>query len=120
MRLYLDDSADDDLLIRLLQRAGHTVESPRQHGLRGVEDDEHLAFAHGHGSAVITFDCADFLELHRRWQGQAKPHSGIVTIYRERDVSRNLTHAQAIVALRKLEVSGTPIANEFIVLNQWR
>ncbi len=85
-----------------------------------MEDDEHLAFAHGHESAVITFDCADFLELHRRWQGQAKPHSGIITIYRERDVSRNLTHAQTIVALRKLEVSGTPIANEFIVLNQWR
>ena len=120
MRLYLDDCADDDLLIRLLRRAGHTVESPRQRGLRGADDGDHLAFAHTLGLVVLTFDCADFLELHNRWQEQLRSHSGIIVIYREQDVSRNMTHGQTVEALSKLAASSTIVSNQFIVLNQWR
>jgi hypothetical protein len=36
VRLYLDDDTVDGLLVRLLQRAGHNVELPRDAGLAGV------------------------------------------------------------------------------------
>ena len=42
MRLYLDDDLDANILIGLLQHAGHEVVSPHAVGTRGVQDSAHL------------------------------------------------------------------------------
>jgi hypothetical protein len=64
MRLYLDDDLDGNVLIGLLQHAGHDVVSPRAVGTRGVQDAVHLRYAADHGLVLLTANAKDFLALH--------------------------------------------------------
>jgi Domain of unknown function (DUF5615) len=64
MRLYLDDDLDGNILISLLQHAGHAVVSPRVVGTRGVLDPAHLRYAADHDLVLLTANAKDFLALH--------------------------------------------------------
>jgi hypothetical protein len=48
MELYLDDCADANDLVLLLQQAGHAVRTPRTEQTRGVDDPVHLEHAAAH------------------------------------------------------------------------
>ena len=47
-------------------------------------------------------------------------HTGILVVCHDNDPLRDLTPKGIVAAIRKLEASGAPIVNEYIVLNQWR
>jgi hypothetical protein len=47
-------------------------------------------------------------------------HPGILVVRQDNDPSRDLTPKGIANAIRKLEASGVPIKDEFIVLNHWR
>ena len=49
-----------------------------------------------------------------------RSHSGILLIYEEKEVSKNLSRAQIVVAIENLVSSGIPIADAIHNLNQWR
>ncbi|MCS7264443.1 MAG: DUF5615 family PIN-like protein [Armatimonadetes bacterium] len=68
LSIYLDDSIDNDLLLALLEQAGHKVVSPRTVGTTGCSDEAHLEYAVQHGCALLTADVVDSEELHERWQ----------------------------------------------------
>jgi hypothetical protein len=118
--LYLDDCADDDILAPLLRRARHQVHTPRSAGTSGVSDEEHLSYAASHGYTLLTKDPDDFLDLHRQWRATNRTHSGILLVYEEQDVSKNMNRIQAVMAIENLVTSGIPIANEIHTLNHWR
>jgi predicted nuclease of predicted toxin-antitoxin system len=120
LSLYLDDCADDDVLVALLRRAGYEVHTPRSAGTSGASDDEHLAYAAHHEYALLTKDPDDFLELHLHWRSIPRSHSGILLIYEEKEVSKNMTRAQIVAAIDHLVASGVPLANEIHTLNHWR
>ena len=120
LSLYLDDCADDDILAALLRRAGHHVHTPRSAGISGVSDEEHLEHAARHNYTLLTKDPEDFLDLHHQWQAIDRSHLGILLIYEEKEVSKNMNRAQIIVAIDNLVTSGIPIANAIYSLNQWR
>jgi hypothetical protein len=120
LSLYLDDCADDDILAALLRRAGHQIRTPRVAGTSGVSDGEHLDYAARHGYTLLTKDPDDFIDLHNQWQTANRTHSGILLIYEEKDVSKNMSRAQIVVAIDNLLTSGIPIANEVHNLNHWR
>lgn len=120
--LYLDDCSNSDLLADLLQKAGHTVVRPTDAGvaLDGVDDSVHFAFASENDLTLVTKNPADFRALH-----EASPnHAGILGIYQDNDVSRDMSDAEIVHAIANVEIAaaqgGDPIPGHFFVLNEWR
>jgi Domain of unknown function (DUF5615) len=119
LTLYLDDCANADLLAHLLTQAGHAVVRPGDVGTLGVADDVHLTYAAAHRLVLITKNPHDFQDLHDVDQN----HAGIFAVYQDNDPSRDLSPADIVAAIRKIEEAvphGYVIAGEFHNLNAWR
>jgi predicted nuclease of predicted toxin-antitoxin system len=116
MRLLVDEDTQSRRQLSELRNAGHDVLSVGESGNNGLSDADVLALAQEEGRALLTQNCADFLAL----ANQGVPHPGILAIYNDADASKNMSHRQVAEAVTKLEGSGTPIPNEFHVLNNWR
>jgi len=119
-RIYLDDCADDDLLAVFLQQAGHQVFTPRSDGTRGFDDDAHLSHATTRGYLLLTANPADFRRIHEAWALQGRSHPGILLVYQDNDVRKDLTREEIVRAVGRLLASGVPIAGDCHILNQWR
>jgi predicted nuclease of predicted toxin-antitoxin system len=117
LNLYLDDCANSDLLADLLTRASHRVVRPADAGTAWADDDVHFAYAVANHLILITKNPGDFEALH-----QADPnHPGIFAVYQDNDVTRDMTQADIVAAIARIEaVVGYPIAGEFHNLNAWR
>ena len=120
MMLYLDDDIAWPLLARLLRNAGHDVQLPSDIGMSGSEDPVHLSRAIQDRRLLLTKNHGDFLILHRLLMAAQGNHPGILVVRQENNPARDLTPKGIVSAIRKLEASGAPIANEYVVLNQWR
>ena len=120
LSLYLDDCADDDTLIALLRRSGHEVNNPRLARTAGASDSEHLDYAVRNRQTLLTKDPADFLELHTDWQAAHRPHWGILLVYEEKEVSKNMSRPQIVAAIDSLVTAPVPIENQVHILNHWR
>jgi predicted nuclease of predicted toxin-antitoxin system len=120
MQFYLDDCADSKHLVSLLQRAGHSVHTPRSESMTGEDDDVHLAHAAANRYILITKNPDDFEGLHHDWRRQGRAHSGILLIYQDNRHGKDMRPAAIVEAVGKLLASGLPIANELYALNHWR
>jgi len=120
LSLYLDDCADVDTIAALLRLAGHQVSTPRIAGTSGLSDREHLDYAAQRGYTLLTKDPDDFIDLHHQWLATNRTHSGILLIYEDKEVSKNMSRTQIVLAIDNLVASALPIANEVHNLNQWR
>ncbi len=120
MTIYLDESMDSNRLIAFLEQAGHTVISPRTIRSLGWTDEQHLEYAAQHGYVLLTKDPDDFETLHERWQQQGRQHAGILLVYYEGNVRKDMTAADIVEAIGKLLAAGVPIANQVHRLNHWR
>ena len=119
LRIYLDDCAFSYRLRQLLQAAGHEVQIPGEADppLTGTDDNRHFAYAHATAQVILTYNPADFLQLHN-----LKPdHPGILAVYQDNDPSKDMTYADIVRAIANLEDSTTSVAGGFWVLNayQW-
>jgi predicted nuclease of predicted toxin-antitoxin system len=120
MRIYLDEDLSSALLAQLLQKAGHDVLTARETGTLGRSDAVQLAWAIRERRACLSRNYEDFEELHLLLAEGKGRHFGILIVRRENDPTRDLTTKGIVAAVRKLEASGAPIVNEYIVLNHWR
>jgi len=107
-------------LAALLRRAGHHVHTPREAGTSGASDQAHLDYAARQGYTLLTKDPDDFVGLHTHWRALNRPHSGILLIYEEREVSKNMSRIQIVVAIDNLVASGILIANHIHAFSHWR
>jgi len=69
---------------------------------------------------TTTSDPDDFLDLHYHWRATARTHLGILLVYEEKEVSKNMSRAQIVLSIDHLTASGIPIVNEIHTLNHWR
>lgn len=120
MKLYIDDDTAAGLLAILLRKAGHDVQLPSDAGTVGAQDPVHLTRAIRDGRVCMTKNYDDFWLLHALLMQAKGTHPGIVVIRQDNDPTRDLTPKGIVAAIRKLEASGAPVENEYIVLNQWR
>jgi hypothetical protein len=120
VRLYLDDDTVEMLLIRLLGRAGHDIESPRDVGLVGRSDAVHLQRAIASNRALLSQNHDDFEELHHLVRAAGGAHAGILIVRRDNDRRRDLTPRGIVTAISHLLDAGLSVENEFIILNHWR
>ena len=120
LTVYLDDCSDDNLLIARIKQAGHEVISPRSIGTVGIDDCDHLEYAARHRLVLLTHNPRDFIDLHELWQAHGRQHSGILSVYRDNNPSKDMTTADIVIALERLLASGLPIENGVNTLNHWR
>lgn len=120
MNIYLDDDHDADVLISLLQQAGHNVVSPRSVGTNGFSDKAHLNYAAENDYVLLTGNAKDFIEQHKKRLAAGKPHPGILIVYKENNPKRDMTHQQIAQAVSNIEQSGLSLANDCHNLNFWR
>lgn len=120
MRLYRDDDLDGNMLISLLQQAGHTVVSPRAVGTRGARDLAHLHYAAEHDLVLLTAHAKDFLILQAQWQHEGQAHAGMPLVYRENNPQRDMTFQEIARAVSRLDQAGIPLRNTYQNLNVWR
>ncbi|MBA3727040.1 MAG: DUF5615 family PIN-like protein [Armatimonadetes bacterium] len=120
MKLYLDDNAAAPLLAKLLRAAGHDVQLPVEVGMAGEPDAVHLTRTIREGRTCVTKDHRDYLILHTLIMQAQGRHPGILVVRKDNDLTRDLSPKGIVSAIRKLEASGAPVADEYIVLNQWR
>lgn len=120
MRVYLDEDLASALLTTLLERAGHDVAVPASAGLLGRSDAVQLTYAIEDSRVSLSRNYEDFEELHLLLRQAQGHHFGIVVVRQENNPTRDLTSKGIAAAIRKLDSAGVPIANEYIVLNQWR
>ena len=118
LRLYLDECAFSYERKRLLQAAGHDVQTPAdvRPPLTGADDIVHLAHAGATGRALLTRNPRDFKNLH----DQDPHHSGILAIYQDNNLAKDMSDADIVRAIANLERSGLPIVGEFWGLNAFR
>ncbi len=120
MRLYLDDNITDRTLAALLRKSGHTVVRPADVSLTGASDARHLEHAIREGLTVVTGDHKDYSELHALLMTAGGRHHGILLVRYDNDSGRDMKSKHVVSVVGKLERLGVPVANQIIVLNQWR
>ena len=76
--LYLDDCLIARQVARQLRAAGHLVYVTTELGLKGQDDEVHLATATELGAVLATQNQRHFDPLHDRWQAEGRTHAGIL------------------------------------------
>jgi hypothetical protein len=120
MKIYIDEDTAAGLLVTLLRKAGHDVETANTAKLLGRSDAVQFAFAVRQTRVCLTANYRDYEELHLLVQETTGTHFGICVVRHDNDPARDLTPKGIVAAIRKLEAAGVPVANEYIVLNHWR
>jgi hypothetical protein len=120
MRLYLDDDSASGLLVRLLRQAGHDVHVPADVGTAGENDAVHLTHATHEDRVCLSRNHDDFEELHNLIRAVGGHYPGLFVVRKDNNPKRDLKAAGIVKAIGKLLASGVPIADQLIILNQWR
>jgi predicted nuclease of predicted toxin-antitoxin system len=120
MNLSVDDNSADAALVAHLKKDGHRVVIPSDSGLVGAPDPQHFEYAIVKRLIVLTADRDDFRDLHRLVLAAGGAHPGLLVIRYDNDPKRDMKPKHIVRAIRRLEKSGTPVANQMIVLNHWR
>ena len=120
MKLYVDDDSAKGALVARLKKEGHHVVVPSDAALGGAADPRHLLHAVENDLVLLTRNHDDLQDLHLLVQATHGLHPGILAIRSDNDPSRDMKDSEIVRAIRNLEQSGVPIANEFHILNQWR
>jgi predicted nuclease of predicted toxin-antitoxin system len=120
MRLYLDDDSASALLVRLLQRDGHDVETPTGAGLIGAYDPVHLTHAIASGRCLLSQNHDDFARLHELVIQAGGHHPGVLIVRKDNDPSRDMKPAHIVRAIANLLAASVALADQFVILNHWR
>jgi len=120
MNLYLDDDSAKGALVLRLRKAGHQVVTPADATLSGAADPSHFLHAVQNGLILLTRNHDDFKVLHLLIQATQGRHTGVITVRYDNDPKRDMKDVEIVRAIRNLEQSGSPVANEFHILNHWQ
>lgn len=116
LRLLLDEDSQAKYLVNLLQSAGHDVMTASLAGLINCEDSVVFDRAQQEKRVVLTRNCNDFQMLHQ----VNSLHSGILAIYQDADVFKNMSYQAIVLAISNIEAAGFSLKNQFVILNQWQ
>ena len=72
IRLYVDEDAMDQDLVRALRIRALDVMAALDSDMIERTDEEHLEYATMHGRVLYSFNIGDFYQLHTRYLSEAK------------------------------------------------
>ena len=80
VRLYVDEDASEQAVVRGLRARGIDVVTTADAGRLGTTDAEQIAHSAEHGLTIYTFNVGGFARLHRQYHERGLRHEGIVVI----------------------------------------
>lgn len=78
IRLYLDEDAMAEDLVRALLSRGADLTTANLEGMIERDDEDHLDYAISQGRVLYSYNVGDYLALHGQFLQQGKFHSGII------------------------------------------
>lgn len=118
MRLYLDDDTISFALVQSLKAANHDTVLPKDAGLSGASDPEHLTYAIQQGVVLLTKNYKDYEVLHKLVNAAGGHHPGILLIREDNNRKRDLKPHQVAQAVTKIEAEVT--TDQCLIVNHWR
>jgi predicted nuclease of predicted toxin-antitoxin system len=120
MNIYLDEDASNTVLIQLLRKAGHNLQTTAEAGMLEFRDASQLAHAIRQSRVLLTKNQKDFEALDDLARTAMGHHPGIVIVCQDNDPSRDMTSKGIVNAIANLESSGISLADQAMILNHWR
>lgn len=117
LRMLIDEDSQGHRLVELLREHGHDVRTATEEGLIGMPDRQVFALAQSLSRVVLTHNCIDYKEIAKQF---SKNHYGVLLVYQEKDVTRNMNAPEIARAVQNLEASGLNLTNQTIPLNHYR
>ena len=104
VRLYMDEDAGRQSLVRGLRARGFDVLTTYEAGRSGTDDRAQLEFSTGKGRSIYTFNTGDFARLHKDIVSTGQDHGGIITVPRQRyPVGEQIKRLSALLATATAE-----------------
>ena len=86
----------------------------------GRKDAEHFAMAIQLSRVLLTHNHEDFDALHTLVHVSGGHHTGVLTVRRDNDRTKDMKPPDIVRAIRNLVAAGVSVADQLIVLNHWR
>lgn len=115
LRLFLDEDTQDTLFIKLLRDYNFNVSTVNEVNLSGQKDSIIFKFSKENNRILLTHNCKDFKQLHQ----EHLIHPGILGIYKNKDLTKNMGFRQIIQAINRARNSLGCFDNQFISVNEW-
>jgi hypothetical protein len=105
IRLYLDEDAMDDDLLKALRVRDVDTASAQDCGMIQRPDEEHLSYAAQQERTLYTFNVSDFCRLHSQWLSAGRRHAGLIVAPQQR-------YSVGVQVKRLLRLMGATSAEE--------
>jgi len=116
IRLYVDEDAMDQDLVRALRVRGVDVTTALEAGMIARDDKDHLEYATRQGRALYSFNVGDFYRLHTEFLSEGKSHSGIILAPQQRySVGEQMLRLLRLIAAKPAE----EMQNQVEFLSLW-
>lgn len=115
IRLYLDEDATSNGLLRSLRNRGADVVSTLEAGMLSQPDDKQLEWASANQRVIYSFNARDFYRLHTEWLEQGKIHKGIILGKQDYSIGEQMKGLLKLVSTR----SATDLENQIAFLSAW-
>jgi hypothetical protein len=116
IKLYMDEDAMDQDLVRALRARGVDVTTALDGEMIGCADMDHLDYATTQNRVLCTFNVGDFCRLHTAYVNQGKSHAGIVLMRQQHyAIGEQMRRLLRLVASR----SSDDTRNQVEFLSAW-
>ena len=112
MKLLLDEMHAPSVAVELAAGAFDVVAVAAHPDLRGVPDEELLAYATTEQRALVTENVADFMPLATQWAGQHNAHGGLIFTNPKRFNRATLAYPGNLIASLRELLTDPPITGK--------
>ena len=112
MKLLLDEMHAPSVAVELTGESFDVVSVAAQTELRGMSDEELLAYAAHEQQALVTENVADFMPLATRWVDEHRTHSGLIFTNPKRFNRATLAYPGNLIASLREFLTYPPITGE--------
>jgi hypothetical protein len=112
VKLLLDEMHAPSIATELISEASDVVAVAAQPHLRGMADQELLAYATTEQRALVTENVADFMPLATQWASEHKAHSGLIFTSPKRFRRATLAYPGNLIASLREFLTDPPIDGE--------
>lgn len=112
MKLLLDEMHAPGVAVQLTAEAFDVVAVATQPDLRGMADEELLAYAATEGRALVTENGGDLMPLATTWAGEHKTRSGLIFTNPRRFNRSTLAYPGHLIASLREFLAEPPITGE--------
>jgi len=112
VKLLLDEMHAPSVAVELTAGAFDVVAVAAHPHLRGMADEELLAYATTERRALVTENVADFMPLATQWAGQHNTHAGLMFTNPKRFNRATLSYPGNLIASLRKFLTDPPITGE--------